>query len=72
MPGYIVTLKSEATDDQVAAAKQDAVKQGGKIGHEYNSVFKGFSVTFDEGTVHTLDANEHVEAVEADGEVKTQ
>jgi hypothetical protein len=29
-------------------------------------------VTFDEGTVHTLDANEHVEAVEADGEVKTQ
>ncbi|OBT43198.1 hypothetical protein VE00_06437 [Pseudogymnoascus sp. WSF 3629] len=72
MPGYIVTLKSEATDDQVAAAKQDAVKQGGKIGHEYNAVFKGFSVTFPEGTVHTLDANEHVEAIEADGEVKTQ
>ncbi|KFY07187.1 hypothetical protein V492_07373 [Pseudogymnoascus sp. VKM F-4246] len=71
MPGYIVTLKSTATDDQVKAAKEDAVKQGGKIGHEYNSVFKGFSVTFDEGKVHTLDANEHVEAIEADGEVKT-
>lgn len=26
-----------------SSAKQDAVKQGGKIGHEYNSVFKGFS-----------------------------
>ncbi|KFY05919.1 hypothetical protein V491_08952, partial [Pseudogymnoascus sp. VKM F-3775] len=68
MPGYIVTLKSTSTDEQVAAAKEDAIKQGGKIGHEYNSVFKGFSVTFDEGKVHTLDANEHVEAIEADGE----
>jgi hypothetical protein len=31
-----------------------------------------YRVKFDEGTVHSLDANEHVEAVEADGEVKTQ
>lgn len=33
----------KTASDNPLSAKQDAVKQGGKIGHEYNAVFKGFS-----------------------------
>ncbi|KAF7555429.1 hypothetical protein G7046_g6553 [Stylonectria norvegica] len=71
MPGYIVTCKDDATDDQVKAAKQHAIDQGGKIGHEY-SLIKGFSVTFDKDAVNTLESQEHVKAVELDSEMKTQ
>ncbi|KAI9746300.1 MAG: hypothetical protein M1818_000011 [Claussenomyces sp. TS43310] len=42
MPGYIVTLKSSCSDDDVKAAKKAAQDQGGQIGHEY-TLFKGFS-----------------------------
>ncbi|KAL2754563.1 hypothetical protein ACRALDRAFT_1063363 [Sodiomyces alcalophilus JCM 7366] len=52
------------------SAKQHAIDQGGKIGHEY-SLIKGFSVTFDKDSVMTLQNHEHVDAVEADQEVKT-
>ncbi|KAK4121728.1 protease propeptide/inhibitor [Parathielavia appendiculata] len=71
MPSYIVTCKKDATPEQVEAAKQHARDQGGKIGHEY-SLIKGFQVTFDEGTVSTMENHEHVEAVEQDQEVRTQ
>ncbi|KZZ91180.1 Proteinase inhibitor, propeptide [Moelleriella libera RCEF 2490] len=69
MPGYIVTLKDEATDEQVKAAKQQVEAQGGKITHEYNLI-KGFAVEFPSDAVSTLEANEHVKAVEKDGEVR--
>ncbi|CAI4216913.1 unnamed protein product [Parascedosporium putredinis] len=71
MPTYIVTCKSDATPDQVQAAKDDAVSKGGKIGHEY-ALIKGFSVSFPEGSVSTLEKHEHVEHVEEDQEVRTQ
>ncbi|KAK3390559.1 hypothetical protein B0H63DRAFT_466009 [Podospora didyma] len=71
MPSYIVTCKEDATDDQIKAAKQDAIDKGGKIGHEY-SLIKGFQVTFPEDTVQTYEKHEHVKDIEADGEVKTQ
>ncbi|KAJ5165129.1 uncharacterized protein N7500_006959 [Penicillium coprophilum] len=71
MPSYIITCKPDATDDQVQAVKDKATEQGGSIGHEY-SLIKGFSVTFPEDSVHSLDSHPHVENVEADGEVKTQ
>ncbi|KAG7288090.1 hypothetical protein NEMBOFW57_007613 [Staphylotrichum longicolle] len=71
MPSYIVTCKDDASPEQVEAAKQHARDQGGKIGHEY-SLIKGFQVIFDEGSVQTLENHEHVKAVEADQEVKTQ
>ncbi|KAF6829523.1 hypothetical protein CMUS01_08124 [Colletotrichum musicola] len=71
MPTYIVTCKEDATPDQVKAAKQHAVDQGGKIGHEY-SLIKGFSVDFPEDAVQTLESHEHVKAVEKDQEVRTQ
>ncbi|ROT38708.1 protease propeptide/inhibitor [Sodiomyces alkalinus F11] len=66
---YIVTCKKDATPEQVQAAKQHAIDQGGKIGHEY-SLIKGFSVTFDSDSIRTLEEHEHIDAVEADQEVK--
>ncbi|KID80629.1 pyruvate dehydrogenase kinase, partial [Metarhizium brunneum ARSEF 3297] len=42
MPGYIVTCKDDATEDQIKAAKQHALDQGGKITHEY-TLIKGFA-----------------------------
>ncbi|KJZ78084.1 hypothetical protein HIM_02721 [Hirsutella minnesotensis 3608] len=71
MPSYIVTLKDDATPDEVSAAKKQAVEQGGKIGHEY-SLIKGFSVTFDNDVLTTLESNEHVKAVELDKTMTTQ
>ncbi|ETS82489.1 hypothetical protein PFICI_04365 [Pestalotiopsis fici W106-1] len=71
MPSYIVTCKDDASPEQVAAAKQHAKDQGGKITHEY-SLIKGFAVEFPKDSVQTLESHEHVKAVEADQEMKTQ
>ncbi|KAJ5775413.1 uncharacterized protein N7511_000424 [Penicillium nucicola] len=71
MPSYIVTCKKDASDAEVQDAKQHAIDQGGKIGHEY-SLIKGFAVSFDDDAVNTLESHPHVENVEADSEVKTQ
>ncbi|KYK59691.1 putative peptidase inhibitor i9 protein [Drechmeria coniospora] len=71
MPSYIITCKDNATPEQVEAVKKHATDQGGKIGHEY-SLIKGFSVTFDNDAVTTLESHEHVKAVEADGVMRTQ
>ncbi|KAM0257500.1 hypothetical protein ACHAQJ_004314 [Trichoderma viride] len=71
MPAYIVTLKDDASDAQIAAAKKKATDAGGKITHEYGLI-KGFAVTYPEGTVSTLEDDPTVQAVEADTEVRTQ
>ncbi|KAI0441759.1 protease propeptide/inhibitor [Xylaria telfairii] len=71
MPTYIVTCKEGASPDEVAAAKQHAKDQGGKITHEYNLI-KGFAVEFPGDKVTTLESHEHVKGVELDQEVRTQ
>ncbi|KAJ5865309.1 Proteinase inhibitor propeptide [Penicillium soppii] len=71
MPSYIITLKQDTSADEVEAVKNEVKKQGGTIDHEY-SLIKGFSVTFPESAVHTLENHEHVETIEADSEVRTQ
>ncbi|KAI1422308.1 hypothetical protein F5Y12DRAFT_763527 [Xylaria sp. FL1777] len=71
MPTYIVTCKSDATPEQVEAAKKHAKDQGGKITHEYKLI-KGFAVEFPKDQITTLESHEHVQAVELDQEVKTQ
>ncbi|RGP76792.1 peptidase inhibitor i9 [Fusarium longipes] len=71
MPSYIVTCKEDATDEQVQSAKQHATDQGGKITHEY-SLIKGFAVEFPNDSVQTLESHEHIQAVEHDGEMRTQ
>ncbi|KAK4467216.1 protease propeptide/inhibitor [Cladorrhinum samala] len=71
MPSYIVTLKDDATDEQLAEAKEQAREQGGEITHEY-SLIKGFAVKFPEGHVQTLESHPSVNSVEPDQEVRTQ
>ncbi|KAK0621614.1 hypothetical protein B0T17DRAFT_591467 [Bombardia bombarda] len=67
MPSYIVTLKDDATPEQIAAAKKQAKEQGGTIGHEYD-LLKGFQVTYKEDSVQTLNSIDGVKDVELDGE----
>ncbi|KAH8681033.1 peptidase inhibitor I9 [Xylariales sp. PMI_506] len=71
MPTYIVTCKTDATPEQVEAAKKHATDQGGKIVHDYK-LTKGFSVEYPEDAVQTLESHEHVKAVEKDQTVTTQ
>ncbi|EHK20264.1 uncharacterized protein TRIVIDRAFT_216375 [Trichoderma virens Gv29-8] len=71
MPSYIVTLKEDATDAQLAAAKQKAKDAGATITHEY-SLIKGFAVSYPEGTVVTLAEDPSVHSVEEDKVMTTQ
>ncbi|KAL7933802.1 hypothetical protein V8C35DRAFT_303937 [Trichoderma chlorosporum] len=71
MPSYIVTLKDDASDADLAAAKQKATDAGAKITQEY-SLIKGFAVEYPEGTVVTLDAEPSVQSVELDSVITTQ
>ncbi|OAA39858.1 Proteinase inhibitor, propeptide [Beauveria brongniartii RCEF 3172] len=66
MPTYIVTLKDDASPEQVKEAKAKCVEQGGKIIHEYD-IIKGFSVSYPEDAITTLESNPYVKAVEPDG-----
>lgn len=69
MSKYIVTLKQDASDQDVAGIKQSIIESGGKITTEYELI-KGFvaelPVTHD---VQSLAANAHVLNVEPDQEV---
>ncbi|KAG6005853.1 hypothetical protein E4U21_007561 [Claviceps maximensis] len=69
MPSYIVTLKDDATAEQIQAAKQQVIDQGGKITQEYQLI-KAFAVELKDDAVTTLGTNKHVKAVEKDGEVR--
>ncbi|KAL6791389.1 hypothetical protein GGI42DRAFT_182540 [Trichoderma sp. SZMC 28013] len=71
MPSFIVTLKDDVSDEQLAAAKQKAKDAGGKITHEY-TLIKAFTVEYPEGTVHSLADDPSVQAVEEDKEMRTQ
>ncbi|KAI9825067.1 MAG: hypothetical protein M1832_001386 [Thelocarpon impressellum] len=67
---YNVTLKDNASAQELEKAKDAAKEQGGTIKHEY-TLIKGFTVEFPNDKVHTFQSNEHVN-VEADQEVRTQ
>ncbi|KAI2625182.1 protease propeptide/inhibitor [Xylaria nigripes] len=71
MPSYIITCKDNATAEEIAATKQLAKDQGGKITHEY-SLIKAFTVEFPSDQITTLASSEHVKRVEQDQEVRTQ
>ncbi|KAL1987815.1 hypothetical protein VTN96DRAFT_2218 [Rasamsonia emersonii] len=70
MPLFNVTLKKDASPEELEKAKQQAKEQGGVIKHEY-TLIKGFTVEYPEDQVSVLQSNEHLH-VEQDGEVKTQ
>ncbi|RMZ89255.1 hypothetical protein DV736_g3514, partial [Chaetothyriales sp. CBS 134916] len=70
MPLYNVTLKENASADELQKAKEKAKADGGEIKHEF-TLIKGFTVEFPDDKVGVLQSNEHVH-VEEDREVKTQ
>ncbi|MCJ1282215.1 hypothetical protein MMC26_001538 [Xylographa opegraphella] len=67
---YNVTLKENASPEELSKAKETAKSQGGEITHEF-SLIKGFTVKYPDDKMSTLESNEHIH-VEKDGEVKTQ
>ncbi|KAK1759307.1 hypothetical protein QBC47DRAFT_371559 [Echria macrotheca] len=68
---YIVTCNDDATPEQIQAAKDNAVKQGGKIGHEYK-LTKAFQVIFPKDSVQAFEKSEHVKDIEEDKVVSIQ
>ncbi|KAL2219576.1 hypothetical protein M432DRAFT_639161 [Thermoascus aurantiacus ATCC 26904] len=67
---FNVTLKKDASPEELEKAKEHAKANGGVIKHEY-TLIKGFTVEYPDDQVNVLQTNEHVH-VEQDGEVKTQ
>ena len=65
-----VTLKENASPEELNKAKSKAKDSGGEIKHEF-TLIKGFTVEFPDDKVGVLQTNEHIH-VEQDGEVKTQ
>ncbi|KAL1998990.1 hypothetical protein VTN02DRAFT_5224 [Thermoascus thermophilus] len=70
MPLFNVTLKKDASPEELEKVKEQAKANGGVIKHEY-TLIKGFTVEYPEDQVNVLQTNEHVH-VEQDGEIKTQ
>lgn len=70
MPLFNVTLKENASPDELTKAKDKAQADGGQIKHEFKLI-KGFTVEFPDDKVGVLQTNEHIH-VEQDSEVKTQ
>ncbi|KAI8877606.1 hypothetical protein K501DRAFT_40059 [Backusella circina FSU 941] len=70
---YIVTFKKDTPDSVIEEKIKEVEASGSTIGHRYNSAIKGFSVQVPDTSVSTLSFDsEHIEGVEADGEVSTQ
>ncbi|KIW78125.1 hypothetical protein Z517_07958 [Fonsecaea pedrosoi CBS 271.37] len=65
-----VTLKENASPEELTKAKEKAKADGGEIKHEF-TLIKGFTVEFPDDKVGVLQTNEHIH-VEQDSEVRTQ
>ncbi|KZF23503.1 hypothetical protein L228DRAFT_282225 [Xylona heveae TC161] len=70
MPNVNVTLKENASPEELANAKKVVQEQGGEIINEFKLI-KGFTASFPADKVSILESNEHIH-VEPDAEVKTQ
>ncbi|WEW57264.1 hypothetical protein PRK78_002729 [Emydomyces testavorans] len=67
---FNVTLKPNASADELDKAKEEARKTGGTIRHEYKLI-KGFTVEYPDDHVHVLQSTTYVN-VEQDGPAKSQ
>ncbi|KAF2849682.1 hypothetical protein T440DRAFT_451941 [Plenodomus tracheiphilus IPT5] len=70
MPQYNVTLKKDASKEDLEQAKQHVKDQGGEIVSEF-TLIKGFTAKIPDDAVSTLQSNDKI-TVEYDGEVTTQ
>ncbi|KAI8923928.1 hypothetical protein BC831DRAFT_468468 [Entophlyctis helioformis] len=66
---YIVMFKADTPKDVIDKAADDVVKQGGTIGHRYDSSILGFAATMPDNLLTSLNTHAHVDVIEADGEV---
>ncbi|KAA8611703.1 peptidase inhibitor i9 protein [Pyrenophora tritici-repentis] len=67
MAQFNITLKKDAPQEQLDAAKKHVTDQGGKIVNEF-TLIKGFTAEIPDDAVTTLESNEHV-TVEKDAEM---
>ncbi|PBP21154.1 hypothetical protein BUE80_DR007970 [Diplocarpon rosae] len=74
MPQYIVSLKKGLSEEEYTAAQTHAKEKGGKIVDTFDrtGIMPGFVVEFPADSVNTLSAGPNVEAVELNGEMRTQ
>lgn len=63
---WIVTFDSGASESQIAEAGTDVGRRGGKVGHRYQRVARGFSATMSTTQAARLRDDPHVLAVEPD------
>ncbi|KAL0073954.1 hypothetical protein J3Q64DRAFT_1779852 [Phycomyces blakesleeanus] len=69
---YIVTFKKGTPQEIIDAEAKKVEETGATITHRYNSAIHGYAVSVPDSIVSSLSlANEHVDGVEADGEVST-
>ncbi|KAJ3412336.1 hypothetical protein HDV05_000933 [Chytridiales sp. JEL 0842] len=62
-------FKSGTAPEVIEKAAQEVTANGGVVGHRYNATILGFAATLPDNVFSTLSANEHVDAIEADGEM---
>ncbi|CAA19343.1 Subtilisin cleaved region like protein [Schizosaccharomyces pombe] len=68
---YIVQLKDSVDPASMDKIKSDLEASGAKIGHTYDTVFKGFSVSLPENAVDALSAHPEIQHFEPDQEMHT-
>jgi len=68
---YIIKLKDDVPDSEVAKVKREIEASGGSIKHTH-TLFKGFTATIPGVHAKTLESNQHIDSIEADSDVHTQ
>ncbi|KAI3635486.1 hypothetical protein MIR68_006124 [Amoeboaphelidium protococcarum] len=66
MKSYIVVFKQGTAKNTIEQAVDQVKKEGGKIGHRYDSVLLGFSCEIPEQLTDSLKSLEGVDYVEED------
>ncbi|KAF8986037.1 hypothetical protein BGZ46_010454 [Entomortierella lignicola] len=66
---YIVVFKNSAALQAIDDVAQQILNLGGKIGHRYTSVLKGFSAMIPASLVNTLSSNPLISYIEEDSQV---
>ncbi|KAJ7045513.1 hypothetical protein C8F04DRAFT_1065063 [Mycena alexandri] len=74
---YIVVFKSTASKEKIDEFIATVKSEGGQVGHQYDTVMKGFSATLSEKTLTKFnslqaEADSPIDFIEPDGEVTTQ
>jgi len=69
---YIVVFKDSATQQQINDYANSIDSNGGRVGHRYDSVLKGFSATITNEQLNSFQGDDIISYIEPDGVVTTQ